>query len=76
MNQADEPCNLLYGWPQIAAWMQLTIETVRQMAKDGLLPVFKLPGRSKPCALKSSINAALRGYEQQWREKTDGPAES
>jgi hypothetical protein len=60
---------LLYTTAGIARWMGLSIEQVRHMIRDGLLPYFCLPGRTAVCALKSDINAAVRAHQQRWHER-------
>jgi len=65
MEQDNDRADLLYGVPEIAAFMGRTPNTIYYLARSEDFPTFKIGG--KVCARRSSINAWLAQLENRAR---------
>ncbi len=55
-------CPVLIGIDAIAAWLGIGRGRCRGLVDSGVLPTFRLPGRSFRCALKTEIAEAMQQY--------------
>jgi len=55
-------CPVLVGIDAMAVWLGISRGRCRGLVDDGVLPTFKLPGRSFRCALKARIVAAMEEH--------------
>lgn len=63
MDQDFDKADILYGVPEIAAFMGMTARQVYHLRDSGALPTFTLPGGGKVCARRSTLNAWLAEQE-------------
>lgn len=59
---SSSDCDIIIGGRAIANWLGLTYEQIRPLIDDKTIPTFKLPGHTKRCALKSTLNETFRQY--------------
>jgi len=71
---SSHACDIIIGGKAIAQWLGLTYEQVRPLIDDRTIPTFKLPGHTKRCALKSTLNETFRQYANR-RPIANAPAE-
>ena len=55
--------DLLYGMPEIAAFLGLKVPQARHLSDTGAIPTFKLPGNRNTCARRSSLATWLAEQE-------------
>jgi hypothetical protein len=68
-------CDILIGTKAIGHWLGLTYEQVRPLIDDKTIPTFKLPGHTKRCALKSTLNETFRQHANRRPAASAGAAE-
>jgi len=64
--------DLLYGVRAIATFLGMTPEQARPLIEGDIIPTFRLPGHTKRCARKSTLNARWAEIENNWRMKHAG----
>jgi hypothetical protein len=67
-------CPVLIGIDSIAGWLAISRGRCRGLIDDGVLPTFRLPGRSVRAALKTEIAAAMLEHAKQPGARTKSPA--
>jgi len=76
----DEPAlpaidaELLYGVAMIGRWLGLSEGQAKTLVDDGIIPTFRLPGRSVRCAIKSELNETFREYSSRPGARAKAPA--
>lgn len=74
MSLSDSPSSRLLTVDQVAEMLGLHPETVREMARKGLLPALKLGGRTSPYRFRpAALEAHLAALEAKNARRRAGP---